>query len=118
MSPLTPAPKGYPIKIVRDGTAAIVNPSGEPGDLWYDTPPAESEEEIVRLLRLKLSEEVGEYLIDGTLDELADVLAVIEALAVYEGSNLKGLTAKMQDDPRGGFLKAVMMYGRHPEYDR
>jgi len=116
--PLTPTPKGYPIKLVRDRTAEIVNPSGEPGDLWYERLEVADSETRIRLLRLKLAEEVGEYLIDGGLDELADVLAVVEALAVGHGSTLRDLEAKMQDDPRGGFRSAVVMYGRHPEYDR
>lgn len=41
MPELEPAPEGYPIKLVRDRTAQIVNPSGKPGDLWYRTTPEE-----------------------------------------------------------------------------
>lgn len=116
--PLTPAPKGYPIKLVRDRTAEIVNASGEPGDLWYEKLEVADSETRIRLLRLKLAEEVGEFLIDGGIDELSDVLAVVEALAVGYGLSLDDLAAKVRDDPRGGFLEAVVMYGRHPEYDR
>jgi predicted house-cleaning noncanonical NTP pyrophosphatase (MazG superfamily) len=113
---LEPAPTGYPIKLVRDNTAAVVNGSGEPGELWYGpgTPL-----DHWRYLKLKLAEEVGEYLVDGGLDELSDVLAVIEGLAhVRYGMTLTELQEVFRTDPRGGFKQGVMMYGRHREYDR
>jgi len=113
MAELTPAPKGYPIKLVRDRTAGIVNPSGEPGTLFYG--PAHGD--LLRLLRLKLAEEVGEYLVDGGADELTDVLAVIAALAIQHGTTLTALAEIAEDDPRGGFLAGQVMYGHHPEFD-
>jgi predicted house-cleaning noncanonical NTP pyrophosphatase (MazG superfamily) len=113
MSELTPAPKGYPIKLVRDRTAEILNGSGQPGALWYEA----GAEDRLRWLRLKLGEELAEYLVDGGLDELADVLAVVAALATEHGSNFAALIARMQADPRGGFFDGVMMLGRHPEFD-
>jgi predicted house-cleaning noncanonical NTP pyrophosphatase (MazG superfamily) len=115
---LTPAPSGYAIKLVRDNTAAIINASGEPGDLWYARFPG-SHADYLRLLKLKLAEEVGEYLIDGGDAELMDVLAVIEALAYAEhGGALEHLIAAMRRDPRGGFVKGIVMYGRHEEFDK
>lgn len=113
---LTPAPSGYPIKLVRDNTPQILNGSGEPGALWYAETPTEMPA-YLRMLRLKLSEEVGEFLVDGGFGELRDVLAVIEAFAVAMGSDLDGLVRALRDDPRGGFLRAVVMYGHHPEFD-
>lgn len=118
MSPLTPAPNGYPIKLVRDRTPQIINASNEPGYLWYEKVGDADSPTRIRLLRLKLSEEVGEFLVDGGVDELSDVLAVIEALAATFGLSLDDLTAKLRDDPRGGFLQTVVMYGRHVEYDQ
>lgn len=116
-STLTPAPGGYPIKLVRDNTPAIINTSGEPGALWYG--PLPSGADHGRLLRLKLAEEVGEYLVDGGWGELRDVLAVVCALAVVEhASNIDVLREALANDPRGGFIRGVVMYGRHPEYDR
>jgi predicted house-cleaning noncanonical NTP pyrophosphatase (MazG superfamily) len=109
-----PAPAGYPIKLVRDRTPAILNASGKPGDLWYG--PATGDR--VRWLRLKLAEELGEYLVDGGVDELADVLAVVEALAEQHGHSLDNLIALAALHDRGGFLDGVMMYGRHDEFDR
>lgn len=113
--PLTPAPAGYPIKLVRDRTAEIINASGEPGDLFYG-PLANGEDSGV-WLRRKLAEEISEYIIDPGLDELADALAVIEALAVEHGADFSTLVKRMQSDKRGGFLNHQMMYGRHEEFD-
>lgn len=116
MTVLRPAPDGYPIKLVRDQTEVIVNPSGVPGELWYgDAPP---DADVARLLRLKLAEEVGEYLVDANLKELLDVLAVVEALCITHDAALEGAIALMRGDPRGGFLSGRVMYGRHAEYDR
>jgi len=109
---LPPAPDGYPIKLVRDGTQAKLNPTGEPGDLWYGPCPPER---VDRFLRLKLAEEVGEFLVDGSANELADVLAVIYAISERHGWNVTDLAA---NHPRGGFYNHVMMFGRHDEYDR
>lgn len=114
--PLSPAPKGYPIKLVRDRTPEIINFSGEPGDLFY-APFDGKDSERYAWLRKKLLEEVGEFLIDGGLSELADVVVVIEAIAALQGTTIEALGVHGRGD-RGGFTQAVMMYGRHPEYDR
>lgn len=111
---MTPAPTGYPIKLVRDNTAQILNASGEPGDLWYGPAP----DDCSRWLRLKLAEEVGEYLVDGGVGELRDVLAVIEGLCQQvHGIALENLLDFLRADPRGGFRDGVMMYGHHAEFD-
>lgn len=100
---------------MRDNTAAIINATGEPGDLWYER----HEGDPTRLLCLKLAEEVGEYLVDGGWGELRDVLAVIDALAYAKhGRTLAQLVEALEADPRGGFKESVVMYGRHAEYDR
>lgn len=115
MSELRPAPRGYPIKLVRDKTPEIINSTGVPGALWY----APLEEGQVEWLLKKLTEELGEYLIDGGWDELRDLLAVVDALAQQaHASTLPDLIEAMRADPRGGFERGVMMYGRHPEFDR
>lgn len=109
MSQLRPAgPKGYPIKLVRDNTTTII---GDRGDLFYDNI---SFEEALPWLRKKLVEEVAEYLVAPAEDELADVLAVVQALASAHGKNLTTLRALMDSDPRGGFFTGRMMRGWHP----
>jgi predicted house-cleaning noncanonical NTP pyrophosphatase (MazG superfamily) len=110
MTDLRPAPKGHPIKLVRDNTPVIVNASGNPGDLFYGPVNPEERE---KWLKLKLAEEVGEFLVDGGSDELLDVYAVLEGLAFWWGINLT-----TEHDERGGFLNGVMMYGKHAEFDR
>jgi predicted house-cleaning noncanonical NTP pyrophosphatase (MazG superfamily) len=111
---LKPAPTGYPIKLVRDGTPEVLNGSGEPGELFYG--PLRGDR--MRWLRLKLAEEAGEYLVDGGIEELADVLAVVTALSEAHGVRFSELLARAAQHPRGGFADAVMMYGRHPEFDQ
>ena len=112
MTILKPRPEGYPIKLVRDFTPEIINNTGEPGELFYAEPPKEL---VIPFLKRKLSEEVTEYLIDGGVDELSDILAVVVALAREHGVN--DLDRVMRDDPRGGFYRPVMMLGRHKEFD-
>lgn len=114
--PLQPAPSGYPIKIVRDHTADIVNPSGEPGELFYG--PLPEGESRAKWLRRKLGEEVLEYLEDHGIDELVQVVQVLQVLALEHDVTIDDLIKMGQDDRRGGFFDCVMMYGRHPEYDR
>lgn len=66
----------------------------------------------------KLGEEVVEYLIGRTTAELCDVLAVIEALLTTHGETLDSALEELERHPRGGFSQAIMMYGRHPEFDK
>jgi predicted house-cleaning noncanonical NTP pyrophosphatase (MazG superfamily) len=111
MTDLTPAPNGYPIKLVRDKTTDII---GDEGRLFYDRI---SFTESVPWLRKKLVEEVAEYIVAPAEDELADVLAVVQALAHVHGKDLTTLTALMNADPRGGFFTGRMMRGHHPNFD-
>jgi len=112
--PLTPAPRGYPIKLVRDNTAEIINSSGEPGDLWYGPCPAG---EVEKWLRKKLVEEVAEFLVDPGNEELDDVYAAVVGLAHLQGRDSEDLYQALLNDARGGFGRGVMMYGRHDEFD-
>lgn len=111
---LAPRPDGYAIKLVRDRTPNIVNATGQPGELFY----APFDGDLLPLLRQKLIEEVGEYLIGGKLAELSHVAGVLRALAEREGMSLADLLAAFDADPRGGFEAGIVMFGRHPEYDR
>ncbi len=112
---LNPAPDGYPIKIVRDGTPRVINSTGKPGELFYAA--ISQNLDRVEWLCRKLGEEVVEYLIGRTTGELCDVLAVIEALLIAHGETLDSALESLRTHPRGGFSHAVMMYGRHPEFD-
>lgn len=116
MTSLRPAPLGYPIKLVRDRTPEIINASGEPGALFYDTEDL-SLAERWPWLRRKLIEECAEYVESRAVAELADVLAVVEGLAVVHGMTLNDLATLASQDERGGFLHGRMMRGHHPEFD-
>lgn len=111
---MRPHPDGYPIKLVRDWTATIINPSGEPGDLFY----APLSGDVTPWLKKKLGEEVLEYLVEPGVEELRDVLVAVEALGRLHGVTLGELMAMASADDRGGFEKSIIMFGRHPEYDR
>jgi len=111
---LRPAPNGYPIKLVRDNTPRIINGSGEPGELFYGEIPDDRDRQ--RWLKKKLAEEVAEYLLEGGLEELIDIYAVVESLAQWHG--IRDLRRIAHNDPRGLFDSGMMMYGRHPEFDK
>jgi hypothetical protein len=67
-------------------------------------------------LRLKLTEEVDEFLISQDPEELADILEVLYALADCLGLDAAGLKAlrKAKADLRGGFAKRVVWHGPRP----
>lgn len=70
-----------------------------------------AEAEYEAALRAKLTEEVGEYLTDGTPEELADVLEVLHALAARHGltpEELERLRAQKAAE-RGGFAGRVWL---------
>jgi predicted house-cleaning noncanonical NTP pyrophosphatase (MazG superfamily) len=116
MTELIPKPYGHPIKIVRDRTPDVINSSGEPGTLFYRRLTS-APHNRAKWLNKKLIEECAEYVVDGTLAELCDVLAVIEGLALLHGTNLEALIPTMRADIRGGFKEGMMMYGHHSEFD-
>ncbi|MCP2015542.1 putative house-cleaning noncanonical NTP pyrophosphatase (MazG superfamily) [Deinococcus sp. HSC-46F16] len=69
------------------------------------------EAEFGAALRAKLTEEVGEYLADGTPEELADVLEVLHALAARHGltpGDLERLRVQKAAE-RGAFVGRVWL---------
>lgn len=97
----------YLVKLVRDGIEEVV---GDHGVVTYG-PPLPGEH--VALLRRKLIEEAAEYLANPSLDELVDVLAVVESLAIVDLSispdELRGAeTRKFYE--RGGFRRGNAMW--------
>lgn len=64
------------------------------------------EVEYTAALKLKLQEEVGEYLQDNNIEELADIIEVVEALAENQGSSLKEvLEYKQRKQSKNGAFK-------------
>jgi predicted house-cleaning noncanonical NTP pyrophosphatase (MazG superfamily) len=98
--------EGYPIKLVRDRVAEIDTSEG----LRYR--PVHDQNEHVRRLRAKLVEEVGEYLIDPSIREAADILEAIECLAWIDlGVNFEAIerAAAQKFAERGGFRHGTVM---------
>jgi len=64
-------------------------------------------------LHLKLQEEVGEYLTDFSIEELADILEVVEALAENQGSSLRDVMELKQKKQavNGAFRNRIFLIG-------
>ena len=104
---------GYTIKLVRDR----ITDCGEVGERLTYEPVADLDEHR-DLLRRKLGEEVTEYLLDPSDDELADVLAVVQALASIDGHPQRIWNrARDKAGDRGGFLRGTKMVARYPKED-
>ena len=96
---MPPVPRG---KLVRDGIPHLF-----PTSTYRVLDAAE----YGAALRAKLTEEVGEYLADGTPEELADVLEVLHTLAARHGltpEDLERLRAQKAAE-RGGFAGRVWL---------
>ena len=96
---MPPVPRG---KLVRDGIPRLFPTS---------TSRVLDAADCGEALRAKLTEEVGEYLADGTPEELADVLEVLHALAARHGltpGDLERLRAQKAAE-RGGFAGRVWL---------
>lgn len=95
------------VKLVRDRIGEFV------GDSTVGYAPIADPAEAIAALRLKLVEESVEYLRDPCKAELADVLAVIQALALLDvccGWVAVEEEADAKAAERGGFLNLVGMY--------
>ncbi|PSQ52030.1 hypothetical protein BRD20_08565 [Halobacteriales archaeon SW_8_65_20] len=68
-------------KLVRDDVPELIRRDGE-----RPTTHTAGDTEYLDRLDAKLDEEITEYREDGTLEELADVLEVVYALAATEGA--------------------------------
>jgi predicted house-cleaning noncanonical NTP pyrophosphatase (MazG superfamily) len=95
-------------KLVRDKIPEIIEKQG----LLPLTRTAEAAE-YRRLLGAKLVEEVAEFLAAGTVDELADILEVVHAVAADLGVTLEELeTARAVKHQRcGGFVTRTVWSG-------
>lgn len=69
------------------------------------------EDEYLTLLDVKLNEEVAEYMESGSLEELADILEVIRAIATAHGSSVEEVEAIRQAkrEERGGFEQRILL---------
>lgn len=93
-------------KLVRDFIPEIIMAAGK----TYTTEIL-SPEDYLRMLDAKLDEELAEYHKDQTIEELADLMEVIRAVAVARGYTLEDLEKIRTDKAtkRGGFEKRILL---------
>lgn len=93
-------------KLVRDKIPQIIKENGE-------TPifHVALDEEYKTELHLKLAEEVQEFLQDENIEELADVLEVVYALAHLHGFSFEEIEKRRQQkaEKRGAFLERIIL---------
>ena len=93
-------------KLVRDRIPEIIASDGK-------TCVCEtlSDEDSLRLLDAKLTEELSEYQESRSLEELADLLEVLRAVAKARGWTWEELEQARQDKAakRGGFEKKILL---------
>ncbi|TSB45723.1 nucleoside triphosphate pyrophosphohydrolase [Alkalicoccobacillus porphyridii] len=97
-------------KLVRDKIPAIIKSEGK-----TLSTNILSDEQYLKELRIKLQEEMQEYLeapndVDS-IEELADVLEVIHSLTVVHNSSVKELeqVRKQKAEKRGGFEERIFL---------
>ena len=93
-------------KLVRDKIPDIIASAGKACET-----AAVTGQEYLELLELKLNEELEEYLQSKSMEELADLLEVIRAVAAARGSSMEEVEAirRRKADERGGFEKGVLL---------
>ena len=93
-------------KLVRDQIPAIIEASGKTAVVRIL-----QEEEYLPCLEAKLDEEVAEFHKDKNLEELADILEVVYALASSIGCSREELMAayEKKHDERGGFAQRLLL---------
>lgn len=93
-------------KLVRDRIPEIIDKKG----LAYEKRIA-SEEEYKKELIKKLGEEAEEFMAEGDLEELADVIEVVEALKkLPEYRDVESVRLKKREE-RGGFEDRIILKG-------
>ena len=96
-------------KLVRDKIPALIAQQGEK-PLVRTLEPAEFWEQLEK----KLDEEVAEFHADKSLEELADILEVVFALADSAGHSREALMEAYQKkhDARGGFADRIFLIAK------
>ncbi|MGI6174454.1 MAG: phosphoribosyl-ATP pyrophosphohydrolase [Christensenellales bacterium] len=93
-------------KLVRDRIPEIIEKSGK-----RCTTAILSDEAYLALLDEKLNEELAEYQESKSMEELADLLEVIRAVALARGSSIEEIEAIRRDkaEKRGGFARRILL---------
>ena len=93
-------------KLVRDKIPQIIEQSGK-----SCVTRVLSDEEYAAALNAKLQEELNEYLADGSMEELADLLEVMMAAAEARGHSFDEVEAIRREkaDKRGAFRERIWL---------
>lgn len=93
-------------KLVRDRIPEIIKNSGK-----QCVCATLSDDDYITLLDAKLNEELEEYQESKTMEELADLLEVIRAVAKARGSSIDEVEAIRRDKAakRGGFGQKILL---------
>ena len=93
-------------KLVRDRIPEIIEAQGK-----ICLCETLDDEEYLRMLDEKLSEELAEYQADKSLEELADLLEVIRAVAAARGSSIEAVEdiRRQKAAKRGAFEKKLLL---------
>ena len=95
-------------KLVRDRIPEIIEASGKRCSCEILT-----EDRYLDMLDRKLEEELAEYQESKSMEELADLLEVIRAVASARGSSIGEIEAirAQKEKARGGFAKRILLTG-------
>lgn len=91
-------------KLVRDRIPDIIAAQGKSCDFRMLT-----DAEYLEALDKKLDEELAEYHESGNIEELADLMEVIYAIARAKGHPLLDEIRRKKNIERGGFTKKIML---------
>jgi predicted house-cleaning noncanonical NTP pyrophosphatase (MazG superfamily) len=93
-------------KLVRDYIPEIIENSGKQCVYTILT-----DAEYIRMLDAKLNEELLEYQESKSIEELADLLEVIRAIAIARGSSIEEIEAIRMDKvaKRGSFERKIQL---------
>lgn len=95
-------------KLIRDRIPEIIEKSGKKCIV-----EVMDDETYIQYLDQKLNEELAEYQADKSLEELADLLEVMYAVAAARGYSVAELESvrKEKAEKRGGFEKRLRLIG-------
>lgn len=98
-------------KLVRDRIPELIKANGE-----CPVTRILERDEYIRCLEKKLDEEVAEYHRDRNVEELADILEVLFALAAVHGASREDLfrVCREKRENRGGFQKGIFLISKEP----
>lgn len=93
-------------KLVRDLIPELITSSGK-----MCTTSILSDADYISMLDVKLNEELAEYQESKSMEELADLLEVVRAVAVARGSSIEEVEEIRREkaEKRGGFEKKLLL---------